>query len=73
MTLKSRPKVVDIISLRPPKQSRIELGIACRNGVDMVYWDVNGEVSWMTADQAEARAGDIMQFVHELRNGGKLA
>lgn len=72
MTLKGKPMLADILSLRPPKQMRVELGIATHDGKDLIYYDINGEVSWMTADQAEARAADMMQFVHELRNGGKL-
>ena len=62
---------MDRAGIKP--KARIEAGVlvdAEGNG-EGVYIETHGRYR-MTADQAETFAADLMQFVFELRNGGKL-
>lgn len=58
-----------VIALTQPVKPRLECGII--GDGEGVYIETTGRFR-MTAAQAESHAADVMQFVHELRNGGSM-
>lgn len=69
-----RPTIIPIDQAGQRRMVRLEMGIHEARGCIYIKLSQDGRELdiGMTADQAEARAGDLMQFVYELRNGGKL-
>ena len=53
----------------PPLRRSLEMGIDAELG--RIFLDASGRYR-MTADQAEEVAVSLMDFVHELRNGGRI-
>ena len=58
-----------VIALTQPVKPRLECGII-EDGSG-IYLETTGRYR-MTVAQAESFAADVMQFVHEVRNGGAL-